>query len=135
MTFEEIKKAVDEENTKARKSAWNKGVAYYSYELLDNIKEALLYSEGVLDSTISLKKAMLNGADTWTQYSWGGSSLVYDGDIAQTLCSPSELKRCKGGDRRPNAHEEWLDVQARALYCACSRITRAYNRIKTRASV
>ena len=43
------------------------------------------------------------------------SALLYDEDIAENLCSPSELKKCKNGMLRPNKQEQWLDVQARAL--------------------
>ena len=66
--------------------------------------------------------AALNGAQDWEQYSWGGSALVYDGDIAAALCTPSELKKTRNGDRRPNSREEWLDVQARALRQAFRRV-------------
>ena len=69
---------------------------------------------------------MLNGAQDWEQYSWGGSALIYDGDIAERLCCPSELKKTRNGERRPNSREEWLDVQARALYQASSRVVNAY---------
>lgn len=50
-------------------------------------------------------------------------------DIAELLCSPSELKRKKYGERRPNSREEWLDVQARALAqaAACIRSCFKYN--------
>lgn len=54
--------------------------------------------------------------------SWGGSHLCYDYDIARHYCTPSELKRTRDGERRPNAREEWLDVQARAIYQAVSKI-------------
>lgn len=59
-------------------------------------------------------------------YNWGGSSLIYDADIAGRLCCPSELKKTRNGERRPNSREEWLDVQARALYQACNRLCRLY---------
>ncbi len=54
--------------------------------------------------------------------SWGGSRLCYDSDIARHYCTPSELKRTKDGARRPNAREDWLDVQARAIYQALCKI-------------
>lgn len=54
--------------------------------------------------------------------SWGGSHLCYDYDIARHYCTPSELKRTRDGERRPNAREDWLDVQARAIYQALSKI-------------
>ena len=48
--------------------------------------------------------------------------MVYDGDIAERLCSPSELKKVKGGDRNPNSRENWIEAQARALHQASSMI-------------
>lgn len=98
------------ENRKDR-SAWDKGVTIYALELLESLR-----SEEVT------KELLLNGADNWDQYSYGGSSLIYDCDIAERLCCPSELKKRKGGELNPNNHEEWLDVQARALFQACNRI-------------
>lgn len=89
-----------------RKSAWCKGVELYAEELKDFL------AENGLEPT---KKNMLNGAASWKDYSWGGSSLIYNADIAARLCTPSELKRKKGGDLPPNRDEEWLDTQARAL--------------------
>ena len=58
---------------------------------------------------------MLNGAASWAQYSDGGCALIYNGDIARRLCTASELKRTRDGQRNPNANETWIDVQARAL--------------------
>ena len=69
---------------------------------------------------------MLNGAKDWNQYSWGALSLIYDCDIAERLSAPSELKKTRGGERRPNSREEWLDVQARALQQAFSRLADAW---------
>lgn len=60
--------------------------------------------------------------------SWGGSHLCYDSDIARHYCTPSELKRTRDGARRPNAREEWLDVQARAIYQALSKIRGIWER-------
>ena len=56
------------------------------------------------------------------QYSWGGCSLCYDVDIAARLCTPSELRKTRNGERRPNGREEWLDVQTRAIHQAANRI-------------
>lgn len=106
------------ENMKAR-SAWDRGVKEYAYELVEGLEV-----EEIPADSQELKSLLLNGADTWKQYSWGGSSLIYDFDIAERLCTPSELKRVKGGERRPNSREEWLDVQARALLQAANRICR-----------
>ena len=99
-------------------SAWERGKMKYAEELVDELEESI--EGGYTDPTKwtgyqDFYAKLLNGADSWNQYSWGGSSLIYDGDIAERLCSPSELKKTRGGERRPNSREEWLDVQARAL--------------------
>lgn len=96
-----------------RKSAWDKGVDEYKEEIKDYLRENRL---------APTRKNMLNGASDWKQYSWGGNSLIYNEDIAERLSSPSELKRTKGGQYRPNKNEEWLDTQARALFQASERL-------------
>lgn len=107
------------------RSAWSKGVKQYAEELLETYEERREYEGRDAADTTEFVKWLMNGADDWEQYSWGGSSLIYDGDIAERLCTPSELKKTRGGERKPNSHEEWLDTQARALYQAaniCCRI-------------
>lgn len=118
---------------KARKdrSAWDKGVTAYALELLQELAELAEGGDLPADAAELLKpralrEKMLNGAANWKEYSWGGSGLIYDGDIAKRLCCPSELKRTRNGERRPNSSEEWLDVQARALYQAGARVFRAF---------
>lgn len=108
----DIKKAI--EARKAR-SAWDRGVQLYALELVENL-ESLDGDD--LESVQMVKKALLNGASNWSEYSWGGCSLIYNNDIADRLCTPSELKKTRNGERKPNAREEWLDTQARALYQA-----------------
>lgn len=111
-----------------QRSAWNKGVNLYAFELLDYLEElaegGYLHAEDLADRA-SRKKAMLNGAWDWSEYSWGGCSLIYDTDIAERLCTPSELEKTRNGERRPNAREEWLDTQARALFQASARVSAA----------
>lgn len=109
------------------RSAWDKGVAVYAEELLDELRDAILGGWVDLEDMASEKlvdRAMLNGAANWKEYSWGGRSLIYDGDIAERLCTPSELKKTRHGERRPNSREEWLDTQARALCQAAGRVRR-----------
>ena len=101
------------------RSAWNKGVKRYALSILYDIPLEVRY-----DSVAELEKVALNGAKDWKQYSWGGCSLCYNEDIARRLCTPSELKATRNGQRRPNAREEWPDVQARALYQAWLNIAR-----------
>lgn len=109
------------------RSAWSKGVTVYALELVEQLAEAA--EGGYIDAEDltaprMLRKALLNGADDWSAYSWGGSSLIYNSDIAERLCCPSELKRTRNGERRPNSREEWLDTQARALSQAEARVLR-----------
>ncbi len=98
---------------KAGRSAWARGVKAYAVELVESLDASADLSNERL-----LSKALLAGASDWQQYSEGGCALIYDSDIAERLCSPSELKRCKGGERQPNAREMWIEVQARALWQA-----------------
>lgn len=77
------------EQTKTR-SAWDRGVKDYAEELLDKLRE---------------------GAE-------GGCALCYDGQIAERLCAPWELRKTDNGRKDPNPRETWIDVQSRALYQA-----------------
>lgn len=115
-TIKQLREAI--EATPAR-SAWDKAVKLYALELIEELPDDQEFYGSPAD-----KKELLNGADDWQQYSEGGCSLIYDGDIAERLCNPSEYKRTKGGERRPNARESWLDVQARALGQAAALIVR-----------
>ena len=81
-----------------------------------------------LNTPADFSRALLNGASDWSAYSYGGSSLIYNGDIAARLCCPSELKKTREGERRPNSREEWLDVQARALAQAARVVRNAYQK-------
>ena len=102
------------------RSAWLCGVRAYALEMLEGLE-----AEEVGGPFEMLENEFLNGAENWKAYSWGGCSLIYDQDIAQRLCTPSELKKTKNGTRKPNKAEEWLDTQARALYQAFRMIYRA----------
>lgn len=93
-----------------QKSAWKKGVYTYAYELAAEAAERTW-----IKPPKTIEEALLNGATSWSEYSDGGSAFIYDADIAERLCSPSELKRSLDGKRNPNRRERWLDVQARAL--------------------
>ena len=104
------------------RSAWNKGVTAYAINLLDQYQQRAEYEGREAASRKELEEWLLNGASTWSVYSWGGSALIYNGDIAKRLCNPTELKRTHNGERRPNSREEWLDTQARALAQAAKRL-------------
>lgn len=115
MKKEEIKKALESEEAR---SAWSKGVIQYAFDILDNI-----------DDVEVTEKHLLNGADNWKEYSYGGCALIYDEDICHRLCTPSEIKKTRNGERRPNKRETWIDVQARALYQAARLIMKNQKRV------
>ena len=117
MMKEKIEKALEKE--KAR-SAWKKGVIIYAIEILDNMDDKEEITE----------KNLLNGAEDWHQYSEGGCALIYDVDICHRLCTPSEIKKTKDGELRPNKQENWLDTQARALYQAAQMILRIKRKVE-----
>jgi len=100
-------------------SKWQDGVKLYADELREFLEQENL--EPTLEN-------MLNGATNWTEYSYGGSSLIYDYDIAKRLATPSEIKsrtRVDGSfNSMANVNETWLDVQARALYQASLLVLR-----------
>lgn len=119
-----------EQNT--RRGAWNHGVMCYAIDLVDELEESICdgyHDFDDLHSRRMVEKMLLNGASDWSQYSWGGSALIYDRDIAELLCNPSELKKTRHGERQPNSYEEWLDVQARALRQAARRVINTVDRM------
>lgn len=123
-TFSKVWEELNRLTAKRARSAWGRGVSQYATDMLAELEEYVEYQlqNGEewepLPMGAALEKILLNGADNWSHYSWSGCSLCYNEDIARTLCTPSELKRTDYGRRRPNAREEWLDTQARALYQA-----------------
>ena len=119
--MEKIEQIRTELSKRSDRSAWDRGVTAYAYDLLDNVDGAAQYGKQ-LNTISEWKEAMLNGAQNWGEYSYGGCSLIYDCDIAKRLCTPSELKRKRNGELNPNSRESWLDVQARALFQAQARI-------------
>lgn len=119
--YADIKETLE---TRKDRSAWDKGVTIYALELLEEYAERAAYEGRQAANTAEFKEWLKNGASDWDQYSWGGSSLIYNSDIAERLCCPSELKKTRNGERRPNSREEWLDTQARALRQAAGRLTR-----------
>ena len=116
MNKETIITALESHNAR---SAWSKGVKSYAIDLVDGLDDCLNIT----------KEKLLNGARTWSEYSYGGCALIYDSDIAEALCSPSELKARRGGEWQPNKSETWLDVQARALHQASALILRTLKRL------
>ena len=110
-------RAMDLVDRRKARSAWDRGVTAYSHELLGNLLYWTMQGH-YLDGIAEAEEKALNGAKSWEQYSRSGFSLADSEEIAERLCNPSELKRLNGGLRNPNRNEDWIDVQARALFQA-----------------
>lgn len=122
ISLEAMKKALEALKSRTDRSAWNRGVTVYAYELLNNVVENVERGYCAAPQTrAEFERVALNGAKSWAQYSYGACALFYDCDIAERLCTPSELKKKRGGELSPNSRETWLDVQARALVQAARR--------------
>lgn len=133
--LEAIRKGID---TMPTRSAWNRGVNIYAEELFESLEDSIhggYITAADLLQPHGVSNALLNGAKDyrpnakqfqhWVVYSYGGSSLIYDGDIANRLCTPSELRKTRNGELPPSTQEQWLDVQARALYQAAAAMVHA----------
>ena len=118
-----------EEKEKKARSKWNKAVLQDAQRLLENVLEWMEEGEEVEIN----EKLLLNGAENWKEYSWGGSALIYNGEIAEHYSTPSELKfwgfTKNGGVKRDTntASEHLLDIQAKALYQAWRAIRNEMN--------
>lgn len=98
---------------KAR-SAWVKGVKEIAEGLLDKYEEIAQYREGSDPVPPLTEKTVLNGANSWERYCYGDCAMICDREIAETLCTPSELRRTDHGRKAPNSRETWMGVQVRA---------------------
>lgn len=101
------------------RSCWDRGVKGFALNLLRSYIDICEYCNNNGRPIPELnEETLLNGADDWNAYCYGGGALIYDGDIAKNLCTPSELKRTDNGNKAPNDREGWQDVQARAYFQA-----------------
>ena len=131
MKNETLKKLYKEIENQKTRSKWENGVKLYALDLLEDL---YYIEESETFKSDGIKSLLLNGAIDWSSYSWGGCSLIYDADICERLATPSEQKKTKNGERRPNSNEEWLDTQARALYQAYNLIYRTLKRLERGAN-
>ena len=124
MNIEKLKSILEEEyeNTKG---TYKKAVILYALELVDNICDHYTTTQEQRDNLEKIEKQelkalALNGADSWSQYSWGGCSLCYNHDILERLFCPSIVKKYENADTVQGVH--LLDRQANALARAFSHI-------------
>lgn len=128
------------------RSAWDRGCRTYAEELFNEyIKNLQIKDENVHIEKIT-EADLLNGANSWRQYSYGGYAIIYDGtdswvehidascallyngDICERLCTKKEAKRKKYGKRKPTRYDSWLDAQTDALKQAAQLVCNIVNR-------
>lgn len=134
-TIKELRKKLEKHKAT---SAWDKGIKVYADLMLDNLVDngASTWSGKVEDLHTAdwgwahQRNPRRHEMDDWREESYGGSWLIYNEDIAKTLTSPSKFKKTDNGAKRPNPREEWLDVQARALYQAAKLLQELNEEIK-----
>lgn len=139
--FEKVMKATREniqrvrtevENSKQR-SAWGRGVQAYALNLLDDFEEWADWrredGKGLLNID---ERTALNGAKDWEQWAFGGCGLCYDAYIAERLCTPSELRKTRGGMFPPSGANSWLLVEARAVRQAWAMIAATVRRLESK---
>lgn len=97
---------------KCGRSKWENGKHYLALTIIEMAEEP----NAVVDLR-DLEATLLNGAADWSAYCYGGGLIVSNLEIAELLCTPSELRRSTAADgslKDPNKRETWMDVQARA---------------------
>jgi len=113
-------------NTKTN-SKRKKGVLAYALDITQDIGDNY-WRENKLNEKERYQLS-LNWAKNRKEYSRWWLSLIYNRDIANRLATPSEIKKTKNGQLKPNKEEERLDTQARALYQAEQLIAKELHRI------
>lgn len=106
---------------------WTRAVCQYAMEMLESFEENNGFDVEKLN-----EKSLLRGARDWQQYSNCGFSLVGNSEIAERLCSPTQLYIYERGMKAPvgmktlqgTAHSDssWIDVQAVALKQAAEMV-------------
>lgn len=117
MTKQDLIKKIDQWYPRPR-SAWAKGVKELMLMLVHDAEN----TDIEFDDLINISNRPQDLYECAEKLSYGGMLLIYDCEIAELLCTPSELKRNKGGQLQPNSRENWLDVQARACYQALRKL-------------
>lgn len=113
--------------SQSARSTWDRAVKDYAVDMVDGLEDGALEPVKTSEQLLAL---LLNGAEDWREYSYGGLALIYDADIAARVCTPSELRAKRGGELQPSRRENWLDVQARALGHAVRRIELAFEDVQ-----
>ena len=115
-----------EEWKKHTSTKLDKAILDDAIDLLDNLKETSYQINTMKD----VRKALLNGAQNWDQYSYGGCALIYDGDIADHYLSEDKKKDFKfkrGPEKGCWNGIKLLDFQATCLREANRTCLKAIN--------
>ncbi len=114
-------------------TAWKKGVRDYAEDLFDHYVRDYKHLEETAELQEPVtEKDLLNGAQDWNEYSYGGCALVDDSEICETMCTPHDQIRYDYGNSPFRRGEEWLSVQARALRAASGLVMRIANKCVVR---
>ena len=106
------------------RSKWEKGIEFYAHFLAKKLND-----DNYLPENIEVKdifNILLNNAENWHQFAWGGCGLAYNGAIANTLLTPSQRKRVTQEGTFNGNH--LLDLEAHALKYASARVYEWANR-------
>ena len=127
-TAKNIQAVANEVNNTKTRSAWDKGVQSYAFHILAQFEDLRRFNESEgLECPDLDEVTALNGAQDWSAWAYGGCGLVYDNNIAITLCTASEREKWhkRGCPNMANPRETWLDVETRAARQAWQMIAKA----------
>ncbi len=110
-------------------SAWNHGVLKYALDLAENLEKHYKCNPHYVPQTEEeLREIILSGTRDFEQYSNAGMSLTDKEEVIKRLCGTSMSDKYKSTKLEPNEHEDWYEVQARALNQAYRVIVKLYRR-------
>lgn len=113
----ELKSISDLLAGKSYKPGWRKGVRDYAIDLISDLLERRPGAKINVNEPgwrKALEKSLMNGCDSWEQYS-DGSTLCYNYDICERLCTDKQKKRFDYGNKWPRSNFDWIDLQESAL--------------------
>lgn len=122
MTRKEIEKVLGT-LYKKRMPKYKRAILDYCYLLLLGFDGEENFNRG------NLEKKLLIGAENWHEYSYTGRAHCLSSKIAETLCTPSELKRYDYGKKCPKKFGDWWAAQEYYLIIAYTTILKIVENI------
>ena len=108
----------------------DKAVFQYALELMDTYNYRANKEGRDAVATPELEKWLLEGADDWSQYSYGGCSLIATYDIIERIGTDKQLRKYEEDGCAWHDSEGWLDDQTKYLIKAKTRIIKYYRLYK-----